>query len=75
MTEEPHDKSAQAPEVHEPVERRIEARAHRIWLADGRPEGHALDHWLRAKWELGEEDVAAERERLRKEFSPPDGSD
>jgi hypothetical protein len=33
-------------------EHRIRRRAHEIWLEEGGPEGRALDHWLRAKWEL-----------------------
>lgn len=24
-------------------------RAHALWLAEGRPEGRALDHWLQAE--------------------------
>ena len=33
-------------------ERRIRERAHEIWVEEGKPEGRALHHWLRAKWEL-----------------------
>jgi hypothetical protein len=30
-------------------------RAYLIWVDEGRPQGRELDHWLRAKWELGRE--------------------
>lgn len=30
----------------------VAARAYRIWESEGRPEGAALDHWLRAEAEL-----------------------
>ena len=32
--------------------RRIRQRAHEIWVEEGKPDGRALKHWLRAKWEL-----------------------
>jgi hypothetical protein len=31
---------------------RISARAHQIWLDEGRPTGKALEHWVRAEREL-----------------------
>lgn len=34
---------------------RIQARAYRIWLDEGRPEGKYLEHWERAKAEVEEE--------------------
>jgi Protein of unknown function (DUF2934) len=34
---------------------RIRQRAYLIWVDEGRPHGRELDHWLRAKWELGPE--------------------
>ena len=33
-------------------ESRIRLRAHEIWVAEGKPDGRALDHWLRARWEV-----------------------
>lgn len=30
----------------------VEARAYEIWLEEGRPEGKALEHWLRAEEEI-----------------------
>ncbi|CAN5186868.1 hypothetical protein BH20VER2_BH20VER2_01470 [soil metagenome] len=32
----------------------IERRAREIWEEDGRPEGRAADHWLRAEAEIGQ---------------------
>ena len=32
----------------------IEARAREIWMEEGRPEGRAEEHWLRAEAELGQ---------------------
>lgn len=33
----------------------IRQRSHAIWEREGRPEGKALEHWLRAKVELERE--------------------
>jgi hypothetical protein len=30
-------------------ERAVRAAAYYLWVGEGRPEGKALDHWLRAK--------------------------
>ena len=40
---------------HEPDDHRIRRRAYQIWIEEGRPDGRATDHWLRAKWELENE--------------------
>ncbi len=40
-----------------PVDSDIRVRAYRIWEAEGRPGGRALDHWLRARSELENEVV------------------
>jgi len=34
------------------LEEKIRARAHEIWLREGRPEGQALTHWQRAEAEI-----------------------
>jgi hypothetical protein len=40
-------------------EHRIRARAHQMWVDDGRPEGRALHYWLAAESEIkGESGVA-----------------
>lgn len=36
----------------------VRATAYYFWVAEGRPEGKALDHWLRAKWESEPSDEA-----------------
>jgi Protein of unknown function (DUF2934) len=41
-----------APDPGQKTERRVRMRAYQIWEQEGRPEGRALDHWLRAKREL-----------------------
>jgi hypothetical protein len=43
--------------VHDELERRIRDRAYRIWIDEGQPDGRYLDHWLRAKREVEEEDT------------------
>ena len=35
--------------------RQIAERAHRIWEAEGKPEGKDLEHWLRAETETAPE--------------------
>ena len=36
-------------------ESRVRARAHAIWIQEGKPEGRDVEHWLRARWELEQE--------------------
>jgi len=55
----------------EPDEHRIRQRAYQIWVEEGKPDGRALDHWMRARWELGREpSPQAELERLEHDFKP-----
>ena len=56
----------------EPDEHRIRKRAYQIWEEEGRPNGRALDHWLRAHWEIREEiDPEAKSDRIeRLSFMP-----
>jgi len=50
--EETRAPSEAGPRPGEPDEGRIRERAHAIWVEEGRPDGRAIDHWLRARWEL-----------------------
>jgi len=43
-----------------PHAQRIRERAYLIWEKDGKPDGHALAHWARARAEV-EAEVAAEQ--------------
>ena len=53
----------------EPHEHRIRDRAYAIWEEEGQPEGRALNHWLRAKWEIEQgHKTGTELERLEGEF-------
>jgi hypothetical protein len=36
-------------------EDQIRERAYLIWVDEGKPEARELDHWLRAKWALEQE--------------------
>jgi hypothetical protein len=47
----------------QPTESEIRERSYQIWQNEGRPEGQAWDHWLRAEAEL--------REKEAPEGSPP----
>ena len=47
MKNEPH-MTAGASHKSEPDENLICKRAHAIWIEEGKPEGRALGHWLRA---------------------------
>ncbi len=46
---DPGDAAERGPEVAREWERLIEERAYEIWEQEGRPEGRALEHWLRAR--------------------------
>jgi hypothetical protein len=48
----------------QPTENQIADRSYFIWEKEGRPEGKALDHWLRARTEL-EAETAAKPKRTR----------
>jgi len=37
---------------HDPLQTAIRERAQELWEAEGRPEGRALDHWLKAEREI-----------------------
>ena len=53
MEQDPHGDQPPASEPDPPeLEHRIRQRAHEIWLDEGKPEGRAHVHWLRARWEL-----------------------
>jgi len=70
MEHDPHgdEKRREAEPAGAPDERRIRQRAHEIWIEEGRPDGRALDHWLRARWELETApDPKAEVERLERD--------
>ena len=49
-------------------EQRIRERAHRIWEAEGRPEGRELEHWQRATDEIAKE--ASEAPTVRMPLTP-----
>ena len=38
-----------------PTEAEVRERAHAIWVAEGKPEGREVDHWMRARRELERE--------------------
>ena len=44
-------------EAKQELERRIRDRAYRIWVDEGQPGGKYLEHWLRAKMEVEEEET------------------
>ena len=41
----------------QPTESEIRERSYQIWQNEGRPEGRAWDHWLRAEAELREKEA------------------
>ena len=49
----------------------IEELAWAYWEAEGRPEGRALDHWVRAEAELRARDTALPRKRREPKASMP----
>jgi hypothetical protein len=51
------------------LRKQIEERAYALWEGEGRPEGRALDHWLRAEAESAagsSTESGAEAQRNRK---------
>ena len=81
MDEEAHDDAAhgeyhsQDPRPAEPDEHRIRLRAYEIWEEEGRPEGRADDHWVRAQEELEHApDPNEERLRLKTGMGPGSGA-
>jgi hypothetical protein len=41
---------------YDDYERRVRARAHQIWVREGKPEGRAEEHWNLAREEVSEEE-------------------
>ena len=39
----------------DPIHVKIELRAYEIWVHEGFPSGHDLDHWLKAESEIAAE--------------------
>ena len=54
----------------EPEEHRVRERAYLLWEEEGKPDGRALDHWLRAKWGVEALDLKEELDRLERELTP-----
>ena len=50
---ETHRQHEAAAHGHQPDEHAIRERAHEIWLEEGMPEGREIEHWLRARRDLG----------------------
>jgi hypothetical protein len=48
-----HDHGAGEAHKPEPDEHAIRGRAHEIWVSEGMPEGREVEHWLRARRDLG----------------------
>ena len=56
---------------NEPDKDAIRTRAHQIWVEEGKPDGRALDHWVRARWELEQESGSETMlEKLERNFEP-----
>jgi len=53
MTEHAHAPRGETKRV--PTEEEVRERAHKIWVAEGMPEGREVDHWMRARRELERE--------------------
>jgi hypothetical protein len=55
-------------EVQTPSQDTIRLRSYKIWQTEGCPNGHELDHWLRAEMELEAETCAkpTRRKTMRK---------
>lgn len=51
--------------MSEEHERRVRLQAYRIWLDEGRPDGRAVEHWVRAEEEI------AFIDRVRGGATPP----
>lgn len=49
-----------------PKETKIRERCYLLWEGEGRPEGRALDHWLRAEAELRAEEATEIRQDPRR---------
>ncbi|HET6467164.1 MAG TPA: DUF2934 domain-containing protein [Geminicoccaceae bacterium] len=60
MHETPDDPRGPAAAADAALQEAIRARAYGLWEAEGRPEGRALEHWLRAEAELAPRPVATQ---------------
>jgi hypothetical protein len=53
------------------LRRKIEEHAYSLWEADGRPEGRALEYWLRAEQAVSEQPVSEQETPRRKGATRP----
>jgi hypothetical protein len=54
-------------------EQEVRERAYAIWEQEGQPDGHSLDHWLRAKAEVITEEALGIRHEGELESPSPTG--
>jgi hypothetical protein len=52
-------------------ERLIRERAYTIWQGEGRPEGRAMQHWVRAEAEIDQESNMSITDDGKKVYLPP----
>ena len=74
MTTLPPAMSAGLPAVDPELRRRIEECAYSQWETDGRPEGRALEYWLRAEQAISEQplpDQPVQKRERRKASREP----
>jgi hypothetical protein len=43
------------------IQKKIELKAHQIWLAEGCQDNRAMDHWLQA-----EEEICAKKDKVKR---------
>jgi hypothetical protein len=55
-------------------EERIRAKAHQLWEADGKPQGHDREHWEQAAKLVEEEEQKAAKAEVDPEAAQRDGS-
>jgi hypothetical protein len=48
--------SAHHHHFHQTIIAAIRTRAYEIWDNEGRPEGHAVEHWLQAQMEINSDE-------------------
>ena len=64
MEDLPRDLQERAESMDPELRQRIEERAYALWEAEGRQEDRALEYWVRAEQEIGNESVAGEEDPL-----------
>lgn len=67
------EKTVMIADTDHPSDEHVRIRAYMIWEREGRPDGHALAHWIKAKEEIEAELRPDDVQASQQDMSSPGG--